>query len=130
MTAAWSMRRKWLITTALAAGVAVGAYGIAGAATSTTTNGSTTPTTSASNRSEGNEDSAHEKSESAEREAAEKAGNFGAGHRGGPETVVTGAAAAKIKAAALAAVPGTVDKTEQRADGSYESEMTKADGSE
>ena len=43
---------------------------------------------------------------------------------------VPGANADTIKSAALAAVPGTVKKTEQRADGTYEAEITKADGTE
>jgi uncharacterized membrane protein YkoI len=127
--------RKWLVTGALAVGVAIGAAGIAAAATSTT-NGSTSPTTSAARSSQGNENSTHEKSESAQREADEKAGRFGPGGHGfgrdghGNETVVTGATADKIKAAALAAVPGTLNKAEQRSDGTYEAEITKADGSE
>jgi len=130
--------RKWIITVAVAAGAALGAYGIAGAATSSTTSPSKA-TSSSTTRFQGNEDPTHEQGESAQREADEKAGRFGFGRHGfggrgcdghGNETVVTGATSAKIKAAALAAVPGsTVDKTEKRADGSYEAEITKADGS-
>ena len=41
---------------------------------------------------------------------------------------MTGAIADKIKAAALAAVPGTVNKTEQRADGTYEAVDYKTGG--
>jgi uncharacterized membrane protein YkoI len=116
--------RKWLITGAIATGAALGAYGIAGAATTTTTSpaSSTRPLHS-------NETPAHEKSESAQREADENSGTFGIGGRGN-ETPVTGSTAAKIKAAALAAVPGTVTKTEQRTDGTYEAEITKSDGSQ
>jgi uncharacterized membrane protein YkoI len=123
-----SNSRKWLITAAIAVGAALGAFGIAGAATSSTTSGSTA-TSPAAGKFQGNENSTHEKSESAQREADEKAGKFGFGGHG-HETVVTGATAARIKSAALAAVPGTVTKTEQRSDGSYEAEITKADGSE
>jgi ABC-type transport system substrate-binding protein len=46
------------------------------------------------------------------------------------ETLLTGDTAAKVKAAALAAVPGgTVERVENDAEGSpYEAHMTKADG--
>jgi hypothetical protein len=120
--------RKWLITGAIAAGAALGAYGIAGAATTGTT--TTSPASSSSTRTlHSNEAPAHEKSESAQREADENSGKFGIG-RPGNETPVAGSTAEKIKAAALAAVPGTVTKTEQRADGTYEAEITKSDGSQ
>lgn len=47
------------------------------------------------------------------------------------EALLTGDTAAKVKAAALAAVPGgTVERVENDAEGSpYEAHMTKADGS-
>jgi uncharacterized membrane protein YkoI len=123
--------RKWIVTGALAVGVGLGAYGIAGAATSTTTK----PQSPASPSFHSNENTTHEKSESAQREADENSGKFSfhGGRDGGPggqETVVSGAVAAKIKAAALKTVPGTVTKTEQRADGTYEAEITKSDGTE
>jgi len=127
----WTHSRKWLVAGAIAAGAGLGAFGIAGAATSssTSTPAATKPSTG---KFQSNEDPTHEKGESAQREADENAGKFGFGFgRGhGAETTVTGATSDKIKAAALAAVPGTVDKTEQRADGTYEAEITKADGSE
>jgi uncharacterized membrane protein YkoI len=62
-------------------------------------------------------------------------GPGGRGPRGGrphgPETALTGDLAAKVKAAALAKVPGaTVDRVETDADGAaYEAHLTKADGS-
>jgi uncharacterized membrane protein YkoI len=119
--------RKWLIAGAISIGAALGAYGIAGAATTATT---TTSSASSSTRTlHSNEAPAHEKSESAQREADENSGKFGIG-RPGNETPVAGSTAEKIKAAALAAVPGTVTKTEQRADGTYEAEITKSDGSQ
>jgi len=53
------------------------------------------------------------------------------GGPGGHETVVTGATADKIKAAALQAYPGaTVSKTEKRDNGTYEAELTTKAGSE
>ena len=54
------------------------------------------------------------------------------GQNGVTETLLTGDTADKVKAAALAAVPGaTVDRAENDAEGSpYEAHMTKADGSQ
>jgi hypothetical protein len=48
------------------------------------------------------------------------------------ETILTGDSATKVKAAALAAVPGgTIQRVETDAEGAkYEAHMTKADGSE
>jgi hypothetical protein len=53
------------------------------------------------------------------------------GQNGTAETLLTGDTADKVKAAALAAVPGaTVDRVETDAEGSpYEAHVTKADGS-
>jgi ABC-type transport system substrate-binding protein len=53
------------------------------------------------------------------------------GQNGVTEALLTGDTAAKVKAAALAAVPGgTVERVENDAEGSpYEAHMTKADGS-
>ena len=52
------------------------------------------------------------------------------GQNGVTETLLTGDTADKVKAAALAAVPGaTVDRAETDAEGSpYEAHMTKSDG--
>ena len=126
--------RKWLVTVALAAGVGLGAYGIAGAATSSTT---TKPPSSGSTPTfHSNEDPAHEKAESPEREAQENSGQFRFHGPGRPgcddhEKLVTGTTSAKIKAAALKAYPGaTITKTEQRSDGTYEAELTTKTGTE
>jgi uncharacterized membrane protein YkoI len=56
----------------------------------------------------------------------------GPGHGGAGETALTGTTAAKVKAAALKAVPGgTVLRVETDSDGSpYEAHVRKADGSE
>ncbi|MDB5225193.1 MAG: hypothetical protein JWL87_145 [Candidatus Adlerbacteria bacterium] len=53
------------------------------------------------------------------------------GHNGIKEELLTGDAAARVTAAALAAVPGgTVERVENDAEGAaYEAHMTKADGS-
>lgn len=121
--------KKWLVTGAVAAGAAIGAAGISAAATTPAAPVAASPTQPAVSGSQGNENTAHEAGETAQREADEKAGKVGHGGHS-PETAVTGANADKIKSAALAAVPGTVNKTEQRADGTYEAEITKADGTE
>jgi uncharacterized membrane protein YkoI len=57
-------------------------------------------------------------------------GRGGPGGRHGQETPLTGETAAKVKAAALAKLPGaTVDRLETDADGGkYEAHVTKADG--
>lgn len=120
--------RTGLIAAALATGAAVGGFAIAGAATTPSTPSAATAN-SPTAKFHSNENATHEKGESAQREADENSGKISFG-RHGNETVVTGTTADKIKTAALAAVPGTLDKAEQRADGSYEAEITKADGSE
>ena len=103
-------RRKWLMTGAAALGVAVGAAGIAGAATtgsSSSSSGSSSSSASAATRPDP------------------------AGMPNGPgETVLTGTTAEKVKAAALAAVPGaTVIRVETDSDGSpYEAHLQKSDG--
>jgi len=128
MDQARRFNRWWLITAAAMGGAALGAAGIASAATTSTGPAVTKPAVSVG--SQGNENTTHERGESAQRESDEKAGKFGFGGGHSPETEVTGATADKIRAAALAAVPGTPTKTEQRADGTYEVEITKTDGSE
>ena len=56
------------------------------------------------------------------------------GHQanGKTETLLTGDTAAKVKAAALAKVPGTVERVETNVDSSapYEAHVTKADGTQ
>jgi len=101
-------KRRWspsrlAVTAAIVAGVAVGSYGIASAASgSGSSSGSAAPSTS---------------------------------HPWGPqrsdETPLTGDALAKVKALALAKVPGgTIVRVETDADGvaAYEAHMVKADG--
>lgn len=135
--------RKWLVSSALAAGVMVGAAGIAAAAT-----GSSTPaadsgskaTATSNAASQGNEDATHEASEDPAREAAEKNGTAFGGHDGdhgrggdhGSETPLTGVTADKVTAAALAAVPGaTVSSVESDSSGDrYEANVVKSDGTE
>ena len=104
--------RIWIITAALATGAAVGAAGVANAAGGSS--GSTSSTSGAPSA-------------------------FAGGSRPNPATMthgpgerlLTGSAAAKARAAALAAVPGaTVIRVETDSAGAaYEAHMRKADGS-
>src|SRR5438874_767242 len=104
------------VTSALVLGVGAGRYGIANAASSSSGTGTTTTTTA----------------------TATPAAPSGAsaqspwGHQRSDETLLTGDALAKVKAIALAKVPGgTIVRVETDADGhaAYEAHMTNADGS-
>ena len=106
--------RVWIVTAAAAAGAMIGAAGIAAAAGNS--QATQTPSSSPS--------------------AGQQAGPGGADPatvaHGPGETLLTGTTAAKVRAAALAAVPGgTVIRVETDSEGSpYEAHMRKADGTE
>lgn len=104
--------RKWLMTGALTAGVALGAAGLAGAATGSSTSTASSATGSAA--------------------ATNTAPDPAAVAHGPGETLLTGTTAAKVKSAALAAVPGaTVLRVETDAQGSpYEAHLRKSDGTQ
>ncbi|HET7429740.1 MAG TPA: hypothetical protein VFJ66_09795 [Gaiellales bacterium] len=107
--------RTWIVTGALAAGAAVGAAAVANAATGGSSAGTgrgSVPSFIANGA------------------PARPPGSPGAGHGPG-ETVLTGSAASKAKAAALAAVPGaTVLRVEtDSGPAAYEAHMRKSDGS-
>lgn len=100
---------------AVALGIALGSYGVASAASgsgsTTTTSPSATPTAPA---------------------APQGSAPQGWGAQRSDETLLTGDTAAKVKAIALAKVPGaTVVRVETDADGhaAYEAHLTKSDGS-
>lgn len=101
--------RVWLLSGALAAGAVVGGAGIAMAATGSSGAGS----------------SGYPAAAGAQPDPATVA-------HGPGETLLTGTTAAKVKAAALAAVPGsTVIRVETDSAGSpYEAHLKKADGTE
>jgi uncharacterized membrane protein YkoI len=106
-----SIRTK--LVTAVAIGVAaVSGAAIAGAATLTTT----TPAASSAAASQQQHDPSK------------------GGHtvNGKTETLLTGDVAAKVKAAALAKVPGTVERVETNVDSSapYEAHIVKSDGTQ
>ena len=106
-----SIRSK-LVTVAAVAAAAVSASAVAGAATSSTT---ATPAASSSTTTTPRDPSR-------------------GGHtvNGKTETLLTGDTAAKVKAAALAKVPGTVERVETNVDSSapYEAHIRKSDGTE
>ncbi len=104
-----SRTQKWLLTGAATLGLAVGAAGIAGAATTGSSSSSSTTATA----------------------PAATAQDPASMPNRPDETALTGDTAAKVKAAADAAVPGgTVLRVETDSDGSpYEAHVQKADGS-
>jgi uncharacterized membrane protein YkoI len=100
--------RSKLVTVAAVAAAAVGGAGIANAASSSTTASSASQTPAAAQHQNGGRHTANGKTEEA----------------------LTGDVAAKVKAAALAKVSGTVERVETNVDGSapYEAHITKSDG--
>ena len=105
--------RTWIVTAAAALGVSVGVAGLAGAATdglTTTTPAAATATTPAAPSGTAPDPSAMK--------------------QGAGETLLTGDTAAKVTAAAKAALPGaTVIRVETDSGGAaYEAHMQKADG--
>ena len=102
-----SLRSK-LVTVAAVGAAAVGSAGIANAASSTTTSPSASATPTAAQQQSGRRHTVNGKTEKA----------------------LTGDVAAKVKAAALAKVAGTVERVETNVDGSapYEAHITKSDG--
>ncbi len=107
--------RKGLTAAAAIGALALGGSAIAGAADNGT---STTTTPSAAQGA---------KPPSGQRPDPSKGGHTA---NGKTETLLTGDTAAKVKAAALAKVPGTVERVETNVDGSapYEAHITKSDG--
>jgi uncharacterized membrane protein YkoI len=95
--------RSKLVTVAAVGAAAVGGAGIANAASSATTSSSASATPTAQQQHTAN---------------------------GKTEKALTGDVASKVKAAALAKVPGTVERVETNVDGSapYEAHITKSDG--
>ena len=100
--------RSKVVTFAAVVAAAVGGAGIANAASSTTTSSSASATPTAAQQQGGGRHTVNGKTEKA----------------------LTGDVAAKVKAAALAKVAGTVERVETNVDGSapYEAHITKSDG--
>jgi hypothetical protein len=111
--------RAWLLTVAAAAGIAVGAAGIASAATDS-------GSSSAGNRPAAN---GYQQAPPAQDGSRPDPATM----KNGPgETLLTGDTADKVKAAALESVPGgTIIRVETDSEGSpYEAHVRKADGTE
>ncbi len=118
MRAISSRTRSWLIAGAAAAGIAIGAAGVAGAATGGTSTTTAVPSGPSSSVSPG---------------APSNPAQDPATMAHGPgETLLTGTTADKVKAAALAAVPGaTIIRVETDSQGSpYEAHLRTRSGSE
>ena len=100
--------RSKLVTVAAVGAAAVGGAGIANAASSSTASSSAPAAPTAAQHQSGDRHSVGSETEKA----------------------LTGDVAAKVKAAALAKVPGTVERVETNIDGSapYEAHITKSDG--
>jgi uncharacterized membrane protein YkoI len=109
-----SIRSK-LVTAAAVGAAAVGGAAIANAATSSTTTSKAPAAATA-------------------KAAGEKHDPSKGGHmaNGKTETLLTGDAESKVRAAALAKVPGTVERVETNVDSSapYEAHIVKSDGTE
>jgi uncharacterized membrane protein YkoI len=104
--------RTTFVTAAAIGAAAVGGSAIANAASSSTT---TAPAASSS---------------AAQTQKQHDPSKGGHQRNGKTETLLTGDTAAKVKAAALVKVPGTVERVETNVDGSapYEAHITKSDG--
>ena len=103
-----SRSTKVVVACALALGVGLGSYGIASAAGSGSSSSRSTPAA-----------------------AAAPTGQSPWGGQRSDETLLTGTAESKVRAAALGKVPGgTIVRVETDADGhaAYEAHMTRADG--
>lgn len=105
--------RRWLATAAVAVGLAAGAAGVASAATNGSSSSSTTAPSASSNQQQ------------------RPPGDPAKMDHGPGETLLTGDTAAKVTAAAKAAIPnGTIIRVETDSQGSpYEAHVQKADGS-
>jgi uncharacterized membrane protein YkoI len=109
-----SSTRSKLMTFAAVGAAAIGGGAIANAATSATTTTPAASTTAAPSQQQ------HDPS---------KGGHTA---NGKTEALLTGDTASKVKAAALAKVPGTVERVETNVDSSapYEAHIVKSDGSQ
>jgi len=120
-------KRSWLMTAAVATGLAVGAAGLAGAATSGSSGSrSTTAPSAASGYGQAPSGQASGQAPSGAPDPATMANGPG-------ETLLTGDAATKAEAAALAAVPGATVirvETDSSGAGTYEAHLKKSDGTE
>jgi uncharacterized membrane protein YkoI len=108
------------IRSKLATGAAIGAAAVGGAAIANAATSGTTPSTTTTTTPQQNAPPPHDPSKG--------------GHtvNGKTEVLLTGDTAAKVRAAALAKVSGTVERVETNVDSSapYEAHIRKSDGTE
>jgi hypothetical protein len=128
-------KRSWLMTAAVATGLAVGAAGLAGAATGGSSGSSTTTAPSGYGLAPtGQPPSGEAPNGQAPSGQPPSGAQDPATMTHGPnETLLTGDAATKAKAAALAAVPGATVirvETDSSGAGTYEAHLKKSDGTE
>jgi uncharacterized membrane protein YkoI len=133
--------RKKLAGIALGVGLvasgAAGAYALTGTASAQDASTTTAPSTSSSSADNSTTDpsaatpAAPDTDNDGLRGAFDPSKGGHVGRNGVKEELLTGDTAEKVKAAALAAVPGgTIERVENDAEGAtYEAHMTKADGS-
>ncbi|MEA3215742.1 MAG: hypothetical protein QOJ19_1898 [Acidimicrobiia bacterium] len=133
--------RKKLAGIALGVGLvgsgAAGAYALTGTASAQDASTTTAPSTSSSSADNSTTNpsaatpAAPDTDNDGPRGAFDPSKGGHVGHNGVKEELLTGDTAEKVKAAALAAVPGgTIERVENDAEGAtYEAHMTKADGS-
>jgi hypothetical protein len=122
-------KRSWIVTAAVATGLAVGAAGLAGAATGGSSGSSSTTAPSGY----GQAPSGQPPSGQVPSGQAPSGQDPATVDHGPGETLLTGDAATKAKAAALAAVPGATVirvETDSSGAGTYEAHLKKSDGTE
>jgi hypothetical protein len=127
--------RKPLMAVALVAAAALGGSALAGAVQQSSSSSQGSNPSQGSSSSQGSNPQGQPPSGTAAPNGANGAGGPNRGHvgkNGQRETLLSGDTAAKVKAAALAKVSGTVERVETDADhGSpYEAHVRKADGTQ
>jgi len=116
----------------IATGLTLGTAGLAAAATNSSTSSSSTSSTGSSTTAPSSSTPSGSRPATPPKGAAPSGQDPAAMAHGPGETLLTGDTAAKVKAAALAAVPGaTVVRVETDSSGAstYEAHLKKADGS-
>jgi hypothetical protein len=117
-------KRSWIMTAAVATGLAVGAAGLAGAATGGSGSSSTTAPSGAAAYGAPSGQAPDGQPPAGAQDPASMPNGPG-------ETLLTGDAATKAKEAALAAVPGATVirvETDSSGSGTYEAHLKKSDG--
>jgi ABC-type transport system substrate-binding protein len=129
-----SLRKKFAavaLGTSLLATGAAGAYAFTGSASAQAATSTTSPAAATAPAAASTSESATPGDPADSKPGFDPAKGGHVGANGVKEQLLTGDVAAKVQAAALAAVPGgTIQRVENDAEGAtYEAHMTKADGS-